>query len=173
VRVLPHFAYVRPTTLREAVRHLADPEARAHAGGTDLLGSLRDGVVRAHTLVSLSGVRELTGITARDDGGLRIGALTTLSELAVHPHVLAGYAALAQAATSATISPGCSTFSRVMSSSGRTKNDSKGTMRSPAGPTRRARASSATSGAAVSDGWTMTQADPPNSAWCSFAPEAA
>jgi xanthine dehydrogenase YagS FAD-binding subunit len=99
--VLPHFAYVRPTTLREAVRHLAGPEARAHAGGTELLGSLRDGVVSAQTLVSLSGVRELRGITARDDGGLRIGALTTLSEVAVHPRVLAGYAALAQAALSA------------------------------------------------------------------------
>jgi xanthine dehydrogenase YagS FAD-binding subunit len=99
--VLPRFAYVRPTTLREAVRHLAGPDARAHAGGTDLLGSLRDGVVRAQTLVSLSGVRELRGITDRDDGGLRIGALATLSELAVHPRVLAGYAALAQGALSA------------------------------------------------------------------------
>jgi xanthine dehydrogenase YagS FAD-binding subunit len=40
--VLPAFTYVRPASLREAIRELGSPDARLHAGGTDLLGCLRD-----------------------------------------------------------------------------------------------------------------------------------
>ena len=45
--MLPSFAYVRPTSLDEALKHLADGKGRVHAGGTDLLGCLRDGVFEA------------------------------------------------------------------------------------------------------------------------------
>jgi len=41
---MPQFAYVRPKSLEEAIRHLSTGNARIHAGGTDLLGCLRDGV---------------------------------------------------------------------------------------------------------------------------------
>jgi xanthine dehydrogenase YagS FAD-binding subunit len=96
--MLPGFAYARPTTLAEAVRALADGQGRVHAGGTDLLGCLRDRVFAAPTLVSLSGVPGLRGIDATPDGGLRIGALTTITEVAESEVVRTRYRALAEAA---------------------------------------------------------------------------
>lgn len=99
--MLPSFGYVRPATLDEAVKALSAAGARAHAGGTDLLGCLRDGVFGATTVVSLSGLAELKGLSETPDGGLRIGALVRLSELARHPAVGARYPVLAQAALAA------------------------------------------------------------------------
>jgi len=96
--MLPNFDYVRPATLDEAVARAAAPGARLHAGGTDLLGCLRDGVFTATTVVSLGGLTGLAGIARKADGGLRIGALTRVAEVAAHPLVREGYRALAQAA---------------------------------------------------------------------------
>lgn len=98
--MLPSFAYTRPTTLTEAVKALSDGASRAHAGGTDLLGCLRDGVFAAPTVVSLSGVAALRGIEATADGGLRMGALATVAEVAGNESVRRGYRALAEAAAS-------------------------------------------------------------------------
>lgn len=95
------FGYVRPTTLAEAAAALASPGARAHAGGTDLLGCLRDGVFAADTVVSLGGIPELRGARKNLDGGLILGAMTTLAEVARDPAVSAGYPALADGALSA------------------------------------------------------------------------
>jgi xanthine dehydrogenase YagS FAD-binding subunit len=96
--MLPSFAYARPKTLDEAVKALADGEGRVHAGGTDLLGCLRDGVFATPTLVSLSGVSGLRGIDSTPEGGLRIGALTSLTEVAESEVARTRYRALAEAA---------------------------------------------------------------------------
>ncbi len=96
--MLRNFAYVRAGSLSEALKRLAGPEARVHAGGTDLLGCLRDEVMPAQSVVSISKLDELRGITALADGGLRIGALTTIAEIAAHPVIKEKYAALSQAA---------------------------------------------------------------------------
>jgi xanthine dehydrogenase YagS FAD-binding subunit len=96
--MLPNFAYVRPTSLKEATGHLASPGARAASGGTDLIGCLRDGVFSAERVVSLAGVAEMRGVARTSEGGLRIGALTTIAAIASHPDVVAGYPCLAQAA---------------------------------------------------------------------------
>lgn len=98
--MLPNFAYVRPASLKEAVKELASPDARLHAGGTDLLGCLRDGVFTARKVVAIGGLAELRGITTAADGTLRIGALATLAEIAAHPLIAGRYRALAQAAAS-------------------------------------------------------------------------
>lgn len=99
--MLPNFAYVRPSTLVDAVKELAKPGAAAHAGGTDLIGCLRDGVFDTKSVVSLTALKELQGVSATPDGGLRIGALTTLAEIARHPEIAKLYPALAQGAASA------------------------------------------------------------------------
>lgn len=99
--MLPIFSYVMPASIGEAIRELSTPGARVHAGGTDLLGCLRDRVFTANKLVSLSGLTELHGISELPNGGWRIGALTTLAELAVHSVVQMRYHALAAAAGAA------------------------------------------------------------------------
>jgi xanthine dehydrogenase YagS FAD-binding subunit len=97
--MLPKFNYVRPTTVNEALAVLNDRPSVIHGGGTDLLGCLREGVFSADTLVSLSSIDELKGIQKAKDGGLRIGALTTVAGIAASKSVAQGYAALAEAAS--------------------------------------------------------------------------
>lgn len=96
--MLPNFTYVRPATLPEALKRLSEPGARAHAGGSDLIGCLRDRVFDATEVVSLGAIGELRGISVGSDGWLRIGALTTIAEVAEHKLVRENFAALAKAA---------------------------------------------------------------------------
>jgi xanthine dehydrogenase YagS FAD-binding subunit len=98
--MLPSFAYTRPTTLAEAMKLLADGTSRPLAGGTDLLGCLRDRVLDAPRVVSLSAIGALKGIEDTPDGGLRIGALTTVAQIAESDGVRKRYGALAEAAAS-------------------------------------------------------------------------
>jgi xanthine dehydrogenase YagS FAD-binding subunit len=102
--MLPKFNYVRPTTVNEALAILNDRPALIHGGGTDLLGCLRDQIVAADTVVSLSSIKELGGIRRASNGGLRIGALTSVAEVATSEEVAPSYTALAEAA-SAVASP--------------------------------------------------------------------
>ncbi|MBT2407240.1 MULTISPECIES: xanthine dehydrogenase family protein subunit M [unclassified Streptomyces] len=98
--ILTEFDYVRPVGLDEALTLLSGtPGARVLAGGQTLLPDLRTGADRAGLLVDIRHLEELRGIEAAD-GGLRIGALTTLAELAAHPLVLDGVPELAAAARS-------------------------------------------------------------------------
>jgi xanthine dehydrogenase YagS FAD-binding subunit len=97
--MLPNFAYIRARSKQEALDNLRSEGAHVHAGGTDLLGCARDGVFKVEKLVSISRLEELEGITRTGDGGLRIGALTTISEIAQSPLVQESYPGLAQAAS--------------------------------------------------------------------------
>jgi len=96
---MPSFKYVRPGSVDEAIRLASADGARLHAGGTDLLGCLHDGVFDADTVVSLSGCEGLHGVRETADGGLAIGALTTVAQVAAHPLIRERYAALAQGAS--------------------------------------------------------------------------
>jgi xanthine dehydrogenase YagS FAD-binding subunit len=100
------FEYARPTTIAEALE-AARPAGRAAAGsepceylagGTDLLSLMKDFVVEPKRVVSLTSIAELRGVTPTGDGGLRIGAMTTLDELLANVLVRKGSPALAQAA---------------------------------------------------------------------------
>ena len=96
--MLPKFSHIRPTTLKEALAVLEDKEARIHGGGTDLIGCLRDEVFDTETVVSLGAIGGLKGISAATDGGLKLGAITTIAEIADHETIATHYAALADAA---------------------------------------------------------------------------
>ncbi len=93
---LPIFKLERPDTLEQAVELMAVPQSRVLAGGTDLLPNLKHRLETPKTLVALGGLRELAGITA-EEHGIRIGATTTLAEVAAHPLVNGCYPALANA----------------------------------------------------------------------------
>jgi len=100
--LLPAFRYVRPGNLDEAVAALAagGDAAAVLAGGTDLLVSMRQGLVTPATLVSIRGLAELEGISLDGTDTLQIGAGVALTDLAEHPVILKRYPALAQAARS-------------------------------------------------------------------------
>ena len=96
--MIPSFSYLRARTVDEAVRYLSLDGARAHAGGTDLLGCLREHIFDVTTVVSIAGLKELTGIEKTPAGGLRIGSLTTIADVARHPVIKSKYRALSMAA---------------------------------------------------------------------------
>ena len=74
------FAYARPRALADALRLLRSGAA-ALAGGTDLLGLMKDGLSAPSTLVDLTAIEGLRGWSHPKGRGLRIGALTPLVEL--------------------------------------------------------------------------------------------
>ncbi|HZN57683.1 MAG TPA: FAD binding domain-containing protein, partial [Planctomycetota bacterium] len=99
---LPRFRLHRPRSLAEALRILAEyrGEARVLAGGTDLLVNLRNRLATPSHVVALGCLRSLRDIRVADDGGLRVGALATVAELARHAAVNRAFPVLARAAAS-------------------------------------------------------------------------
>jgi carbon-monoxide dehydrogenase medium subunit len=94
------FAYARPGSLAEAVALLTrvGPDARALAGGTDLVIGLRDETVQPRLVVDLKRIPELgSGIVLRD-GVLAVGARSVMADIVANEHVRRHFVALAEAA---------------------------------------------------------------------------
>jgi CO/xanthine dehydrogenase FAD-binding subunit len=97
MRPLPEFRLHRPEALSGALELLdALGDCRPIAGGTDLLLFLRDGTIRARHLVDVTGIDEMRGISL-EDGEIRIGAATPLSEVAASELIAEMAPALAEA----------------------------------------------------------------------------
>src|ERR1700746_3164601 len=92
------FEIVTPADLPSAVRLLAEPGHMALAGGNDTLALAKQQIADPRALVDLNRLNELQGIDPTPEGGLRLGALVRLSEVAAHPVVRARFPALAEAA---------------------------------------------------------------------------
>ena len=91
------FDYRRADDVSGAVALLdADPDARYLGGGTNLVDLMKNGVERPARLIDVRTL-PLDRIEPADDGGLRIGATVTNSDLAAHPGIRSDYPALAQA----------------------------------------------------------------------------
>jgi len=89
---------LHPTTIDAAVAALeTNPTARLCAGGTDLIVSLRRGLVEAETLIDITGIDAMQMLEV-SDAGLRIGAGVTLRALTENPDIAAAYPAISQAA---------------------------------------------------------------------------
>jgi aerobic carbon-monoxide dehydrogenase medium subunit len=94
----PNFQYVRPTSLSEAYRFLADAEnAVPIAGGQSLLAGLNMRLSAPKTLVDIGEIKELS-LSAHDDDEIRLGALTRHRELLRSEPVRKYVPLLAQAA---------------------------------------------------------------------------
>jgi xanthine dehydrogenase YagS FAD-binding subunit len=90
------FEYARPATPEAAAELLEGGDARPMGGGTDLLSQLDRGIRPTATVVDLRGLG-MTGIEP-DGDGLRIGATTSVADVAVDAGIAERYAALAIAA---------------------------------------------------------------------------
>jgi xanthine dehydrogenase YagS FAD-binding subunit len=93
------FEFVEPTTLDEVVSLLQGRTQQTHliAGGSDLLGELKDDVVHYERLVSLAGITALQDLR-QDETGLHLGALVTVAQLEHEPRLQGPYRILAEAA---------------------------------------------------------------------------
>lgn len=91
------------TTLKQAMALATKPGLRTAvvAGGTDLLGVLKDNIHASYPDV-LVDVKPIQGLADVKVGkkGLKVGALTRLADVATHPAVREGFGALAEAARS-------------------------------------------------------------------------
>ncbi len=92
------FAYHKPTSVADAVKLLADPDAKAVSGGHTLLPALKHRLNKPTALVDLSGIAEMTGIK-RVGNAIVIGALTRHAEVANSAEVKAAIPALAYMAS--------------------------------------------------------------------------
>jgi len=78
------FRLVRPRTVGDAVRALADYSpgaAKVIAGGTDLVPNLQMKLFTPQVVVDIKPLGGLAGIEWSEKNGLRIGALTTLTDI--------------------------------------------------------------------------------------------
>ncbi|MER6286880.1 FAD binding domain-containing protein [Streptomyces sviceus] len=89
------FTYTRVSETREAI-DAGRRGGRYIAGGTTLVDLMRETVEHPETLVDISRL-PLREITATERGGLRIGALVTMSEAAAHPKVRTLYPVVSEA----------------------------------------------------------------------------
>jgi 4-hydroxybenzoyl-CoA reductase subunit beta len=98
---LPEFNYIRPKSVKEAVRALADlgPDAMAVAGGTDVYPKMKRGQFTPRHLISLRGLRELKGVQQNKEG-IWLGAGETLTAVANHTVIAKHFPALSHAAES-------------------------------------------------------------------------
>ena len=96
---LPKFEYLEPKTLKEAAKALASDtkESVLLAGGTDLLVNMKHKVIQPKQVINLKTIPKLAYISNGKDG-LRIGALTTLHDIASSQAIQEEVPILSQAA---------------------------------------------------------------------------
>ena len=93
------FEYAAPKTEAEALEMLTADDAgvtEVLAGGTDLVGLMKKMIITPDRVVNVMDVDSMQGIEPIADGGVRIGAATTLDEVLESPY-LEDYTAIIQA----------------------------------------------------------------------------
>ena len=94
------FKHYNARSIKEATRLLAeyDGKAKANAGGTDLLGAMRDKCLAEYPKAVIN-IKTIEGLDyiKKDAKGLKIGALAKLADIAGSPEVKGEYKLLAEA----------------------------------------------------------------------------
>jgi xanthine dehydrogenase YagS FAD-binding subunit len=91
------FEHIDTSDIETAVKALQAPDSKAIAGGTDLVTELKKDIKALKQLVNIKGISQLRQL-ADADGHLKIGALTTISELETDSTICERFPILSQAA---------------------------------------------------------------------------
>ncbi len=98
---MKRFKHINATSLEEAAQAIEEygSKAKVIAGGTDLLGQMKDNILPEYpeVLINIKKIDELDYIK-EEDNFLKIGALTRLEDIARNSEVKKSYPALAEAA---------------------------------------------------------------------------
>ncbi|MBK8945328.1 MAG: FAD binding domain-containing protein [Ignavibacteriae bacterium] len=77
-----NFEYMQPQSIESASTYIKkNNKSFLYAGGTDILGLIKDDIISPNQLVNLKNIKSLSYIKFDDKEGLKIGALTKLSEI--------------------------------------------------------------------------------------------
>src|SRR5580658_8578716 len=91
------FALSKAKNLGKAVAaHVNDGHLAFIAGGTDLLGLMKDRATLPERLLDINGLPDLARIEALPDGGLRIGAVARMSDVAANIEVRRRFPVIAE-----------------------------------------------------------------------------
>jgi xanthine dehydrogenase YagS FAD-binding subunit len=92
------FAFSRADDPAQAITaHAQDPGLAFIAGGTDLIGLMKDRAALPQRLMDINGLPDMARIEALPDGGLRIGALARMSDMAADAEVRRRFPVIAEA----------------------------------------------------------------------------
>jgi len=96
---MERFEYASPQSVKNATALLGARwnDAQVLAGGTDLIGMMKDFVASPKRVVNIKGISELGGIS-KTATGVRIGAAVTFDDLSVHPLIRGEFPSLITAA---------------------------------------------------------------------------
>ena len=89
--------YIRPGSSSDASGSLNNRDTHALGGGTDLLVTMREGLVRPARVVDLRAIPDGDAITWGPDGSLRLGATVTIAAVAADERIRERFGALAMA----------------------------------------------------------------------------
>ena len=91
------FTFSRTTDPATAIAaHAQDPYLAFIAGGTDLIGLMKDHATLPERLLDINGLPAMARIEALPDGGLRIGALARMSDVAADVEVRRRFPVIAE-----------------------------------------------------------------------------
>src|ERR1700740_1087368 len=76
--------------------HAIDPQLAFIAGGTDLLALMKDRAAHPERLLDINGLPDMGRIEALPDGGLRVGALARMSDVAADLEVRRRFPVIAE-----------------------------------------------------------------------------
>ncbi len=92
------FSFSRADDPAQAIAtHARDPQLAFIAGGTDLLGLIKDRAIRPERLLDINGLSDMARIEVLPNGGLHIGALARMSDVAAHAEVRSRFPVIAEA----------------------------------------------------------------------------
>jgi len=92
------FALSRADDLAATIAaHAQDPQLAFIAGGTDLIGLMKDRAALPERLLDINGLPDMARIETLPDGSLRIGALARMSDVAANAEVRGRFPVIAEA----------------------------------------------------------------------------
>src|SRR5258708_326058 len=92
------FALSRADDPEKAIAaHAQDPQLAFIAGGTDLIGLMKDGATLPDRLLDINALPDMERIEALPGGGLRVGALARMSDVAADTEVRRRFPVIAEA----------------------------------------------------------------------------
>ncbi|MCX2575088.1 FAD binding domain-containing protein [Pedobacter sandarakinus] len=109
-----NFDYQQPSAIADTLKLVGDnDQAKFIAGGTNLIDLWKYNLVHPSMLVDINHLSEISAISQREDGGIRLGAAVKNADTAYHPSVENNYPLLSKA-----ILAGASAQIRNMASNG-------------------------------------------------------